>query len=84
MTSAPGFWMYETSGRLESAIWALLEGDRLRDDEIALIRAYLRRWINAPGWGAVDDLRRRIDELTSTEAINRWLDDALQEGIDPL
>lgn len=32
-----GFWMNETSGRLERAIMALLEGDRLNEDEIVLI-----------------------------------------------
>jgi hypothetical protein len=82
----PEYWMHETSGRLEAAIWALLEDEPLNDEQIAIVRAYLRQWIMAPVWHGppVAGLRRRIDELTSTAAIRRWLDDALSENIDPL
>jgi hypothetical protein len=82
----PGYWMYETSGGLRPAIVAYLQGDRLSEEEIALIRAYLRQWIMAPAWGgpAVDALRAGIDRLTTRQAIARWLDVALGENIDPL
>jgi hypothetical protein len=70
----------------QTAIFALLEGERLNDEQVGLLRAYLRQWIFAPVWRgpAVDALRRGIDGLTTTEAIRRWLDDALHDGIDPL
>jgi hypothetical protein len=82
----PKFWMHEQGGRLEPAIWALLEGDQLSDDQIPLVRAYLRQWIDALVWQgpAIDELRRGVDGLTTTEAIRRWLGDALRMGIDPL
>ena len=80
----PGYWMNETT--LRPAIVAYLEGDEPTPAEIAAIRAYLRQWIMAPGWDgpAVDELRRRVDELTSRQAIKAWLHHALNEGIDPL
>jgi hypothetical protein len=76
----------ESVADLETAIWALIEGDPLSDEQIALTRDYLRQWIMAPCHPepALDKLRRRVDELTTTEAIRRWLDDALRMGIDPL
>jgi hypothetical protein len=82
----PGYWMYETSGVLRPAVEAYLAHDELTPAEIAAMRAYLRQWIMAPGFRGpgVDELRRRVDELTSRQAIARWLDRAEAEGIDPL
>jgi hypothetical protein len=84
--AAPGYWMYETSGVLRPAIVAYLEHDELTPTEIAAIRAYLRQWVNAPGFqGAdVEELRASVDGLTSRQAIGRWLDEATHAGIDPL
>ena len=84
--SAPGYWMYETSGALRPAIVAYLKGDPLSPAEIAAIRAYLKQWIAADGWQgpAIDALRAAIDGLNSRQAIRRWLDIALDENIDPL
>jgi hypothetical protein len=86
--SAPGYWMYETSGALRPAIVAYLQGDELTPAEIAVIRAYLRQWIMAACWGEADDgvktLRAGIDGLNSRQAIRRWLGRALDENIDPL
>jgi hypothetical protein len=82
----PGYWMNETSGRLEGAIWALLEGAPLTGEQIPLIRAYLRQWIAAPAWQGpmIEGLRASVDGLVSREAINAWLAVALEQGIDPL
>jgi hypothetical protein len=84
--SGPGYWMYETSGALRPAMAAYLQRDELTPSEIAAIRAYLRQWIMAPGFAgpAIDALRASVDGLTSRQAISRWLDIALDEGIDPL
>lgn len=82
----PGYWMHEASGKLEPAIWALLEGDPLLEEQIPLVRAYLRQWIEKGDWHgpAIEGLRARIDELVNREAIDRWLNDAYEIGIDPL
>ena len=82
--SAPGHWMYETSGVLRPAITAYLEGDELTPQEVAAIRAYLRQWIMADGFYGVDELKAGVDGLTSRQAIHDWLDKALEAGIDPL
>jgi len=87
--SIPGYWMYETSGVLRPAIEAFLYHREMTGEDIAAMRAYLRQWIFADVWldapgGAVASLRERIDELTTREAIDRWLDDAAAVEIDPL
>jgi hypothetical protein len=83
----PGYWMFETSGVLRPAIEAYLHDEPLTPEQVAALRAYLRQWIDAPHWGGGDDLeelRRRIDGLTSRTAIHAWLGRAEQLGIDPL
>lgn len=82
----PRFWMYETSGTLRPVIVAYLEGETLNEKQIATMRVYLRQWIEATCWRGevVDNLRGRIDQLTSREAIDAWLHDALEVCIDPL
>jgi hypothetical protein len=84
--SAPGYWMYETSGALRPAVVAYLKSEPMSDEMIAAMRAYLRQWILADGWQgpAIDALIAAIDGLNSRQAIRRWLDIALDENIDPL
>lgn len=82
----PGFWMYETSGRLRPVIEAYLNGKDLDPDQIAMMRAYLRQWINAFGFVGpdIENLRRRVDGLISQDAIDVWIYDAVEAGADPL
>ena len=85
--AAPGYWMHETSGVLRPAIEAYLCQDPILSAEnIAAIRAYLRQWIASPVWRGpgVEHLRARVDGLTTRRAIDAWLTDALDAGIDPL
>jgi hypothetical protein len=83
--AAPGYWRNETSGVLKPAIEAYLERDELTPDEVSAIRAYLRQWI-AGGFldDAVEELRATVNGLTSRQAIDEWLHEALKVGIDPL
>lgn len=83
---APGYWMNEQSGVLDPVVRRYIAGDELRPLEVAAMRAYLRQWIDAPGFigPAVDDLRRRVEHLATTAQVRDWLDDALDAGIDPL
>jgi hypothetical protein len=94
-SDAPGYWMYETSGVLRPAIEAFLRGEPLTEAHIAAMRAYLRQWICAPVWDTnphagpeehawLARMRARIDDLTSRKAITNWLDDATDDGMDPL
>jgi hypothetical protein len=82
--AAPGYWMNETSGVLRPAVEAYLLGEPMSEGEIAAMRAYLRQWIAGfIGPGSIA-LERRVDDLTSREAIEDWLDAATEIGIDPL
>jgi hypothetical protein len=84
---SPDYWMYETSGALRPAIAAYLNRAVLTDEEIAVIRAYLKQWIMADCWGPDADLKRlraEVGSLGSRSAIDRWLSLAEQIGIDPL
>lgn len=85
-TTSPGYWMYETSGVLRPAVFAYFGGEPMSDEQIAALRAYLRQWINSPAWlgDKVAKLRAEVDNLTSREAIRKWLQIAEAEGIDPL
>lgn len=89
---APKFWMYEASGQLRPAIEAYLNGKSMTPHQVATMRAYLRQWIMSPVWDqnphggqqAIDGLRDMLDSLVSRKQIKRWLDKALDVGIDPL
>jgi hypothetical protein len=86
MSAAPGYWMNETSGVLRPAVEAYLRSEPMEPAAIAAMRAYLRQWIEAPGYrgDGVSLLRQAVDRLTSREALDEWLELALEEGIDPL
>jgi hypothetical protein len=83
--TAPGYWMYETSGVLRPAIEAYVKHEPMSLGQIAAMRAYLRQWIAADWRGPlIAELRNGIGDLTTREAISRWLDMALDAGLDPL
>jgi hypothetical protein len=78
--------MYETTGVLRPAVEAYLAGGPMAPEHVAAMRAYLRQWIGPQVWDGlgVKALRDRVDELVDRPSIERWLDDALDMGIDPL
>lgn len=82
----PGYWMNETSGVLRPAVEAYLRHETMTCEQVAAMRAYLRQWIDAPGWTGPNAqfLRQSIDDVTSQPAISSWLAIAAEEGIDPL
>jgi hypothetical protein len=82
--AAPGYWMNETSGALRPAVEAYLNNEPMSEGEIAAMRAYLRQWIAGFFGAGAADLAGRVDKLTSRAAIEDWLDDATEIGIDPL
>lgn len=84
--SHPKYWMRETGGGLRVAVAHYLNREPLSDEEIGLIRAYLKQWIDAQVWDDEDvkDLRATVDAIASRSAIDRWLYQADQIKIDPL
>jgi hypothetical protein len=85
MSSAPGYWMHEQSGRLRPVVQAYLEGEELAPEQMAIMRAYLRQWIEFPWRGeSIDLLRATVGSLTTRREIDSWLEVAERNGIDPL
>lgn len=81
------FWMNEEGEELRPAIIAYLEHHPLTVADIAVIRAYLKQWVEAPGFFAtpgVTALRQSVGAIETRNDINRWLAAADEEGIDPL
>ena len=90
---APKYWIDEVSGKLVPAMKRYLEGTRAFPDDVNLIRAYLRQWIDSPVWdsgvdsetrNALDELRRKARELRTISDITAWVEQASDLGIDPL
>lgn len=78
--------MKETSGVLAAVIERYLNHKPLDSYELAIMRAYLRQWIMAPGWTGVDveELRKAVELIETQRELERWLEVALDAGIDPL
>lgn len=89
---APKYWMNETGGKLVPAIERYLKGTPADADDVNLIRAYLRQWIDSPVWNDGDDqarddlseLRRKVREIRTRLDIDQWLEAANDLAIDPL
>ena len=93
--SLPGYWMYETSGRLRPAVEAYLRNETLDAGQILALKAYLRQWINATTWDEnpfmdvlaqcrLRTLRQEVNAITSRDDISDWLAEAVAFGMDPL
>jgi hypothetical protein len=93
--SAPGYWMYETSGELRPAVERYLKQEKLSAGDIDLLRVYLRQWIDSPVWDTnphlnatgrkeLMRLRELARVLTNVGAIEAWLSLAVDAGMDPL
>jgi hypothetical protein len=85
-TDVPGYWMNETTGALRPSIHAYLEGIVLSREHVLSIRAYFRQWMGRGDWrGAeIPALIADIDRIMTRRDISRWLQDAMELGIDPL
>jgi hypothetical protein len=82
----PGFWKNETGGELRGAVETYLCGRPITREQVALLRAYLRQSINAPGLQgpAIEVLRVSVNTLCTQIDVDHWLDRALDAGVDPL
>jgi hypothetical protein len=81
----PGYWMNETSGVLRRAVLAYLFGAEMTPEDLAAMRAYLRQWM-AADWQTpmLDVLRTQIGEIGTRRDVDRWLNRAMDAGVDPL
>ncbi|HEY9664712.1 MAG TPA: hypothetical protein V6C65_40250 [Allocoleopsis sp.] len=90
----PRYWRDEVSGRMLKAVEGYINRAATAED-LAIVQAYFKHWINAPGWDAnphqtdetrqqLETLRQSIDALTDQASLERWEKEALKIGIDPL
>jgi hypothetical protein len=82
----PHFWMTEQSGRLEAAVDAYLNGDRLPPAALGLIKQYLRQYIERAlmtGDANRGTLLRKIETLRDNRAIERFVDELAEYGVEP-
>jgi hypothetical protein len=93
LMAEPGYWMNEVSGKLRPVIEAYLHDEPMTGEQIAIMRAYLRQWIGSDVWdwntGAegrawLAGMRLACDALLSREAIELWIDRAIDAGLDPI
>lgn len=76
--------MNETGGMLQSVVRGYLEGDDLDAAGLAVMRAYLRQWMEAPWAGEVATLRADVEAILTTDDLRSWLRRAAAAGVDPL
>jgi hypothetical protein len=90
----PLHWRDEISGRLAKAVHAYLlnrtDNLTVTDEQIVLLRGYLRYYIHAPCWEwpefrqELSSLRSAVGELDTATEIDEWIHKALEIGLDPL
>ena len=83
--SPPHFWMTEQSGRLEEAVDAYFNGERLQAEHLQLIQAYLRQYIERavlPGDANRNKLLAQVNKLRNTREIERFADELSEVGVE--
>lgn len=79
----PRFWMEETTGALNEAVDAYMNGERLSAEQINVIKVYLRQFIErAKLAGAANKrlLLSKIDKLSKVSEIERFADEVSEYG----
>lgn len=90
---APQYWRNEASGKLQPAIIAFVnhwadprQTPAPTPEQLGYVIQYFQLWANFPGWKGpeIEGLRSQAQELQTVEDCARWLEIALEVGIDPL
>jgi len=87
--------MYDTNGSLSPAAWVAIKayfaGEMMTDEQISVVRLYLKQWIDSPHWSdgswssdLLPVLRAWVNDISSRESIRRWLEAASKIGLVPL
>lgn len=83
----PGYWRLESSGVLAPVVEAYLRNEPLDYGQVMVMKMYLRRWVNNPGWRGglqLQALRDSAEQIRTRRDIAAWLERADALGIDPL
>jgi hypothetical protein len=81
------YWMAEATGVLRPVLAAYFNNEDLSVYQIAVMRAYLSQWIMDPRWADTANLgllRSTVPYLKTRQDLDRWIDTALEDGIEPL
>ena len=79
----PRFWMEETTGALNEAVDAYMNGERLSAGQINVLKIYLRQFLErAKRAGAPSKrlLLSKIDKLSKVSEIERFADEVSEYG----
>jgi hypothetical protein len=81
----PNHWRNEASGVLRPVVEAYLLGADMTPEQIAIMRVYLRQFMQA-GWtgDGVPKLRRDVETLRTRADVEAWMRRANAMDIDPL
>lgn len=92
--STPLRWQDEQNGILPKAVMAYFDhrmdsSKPFQGVQFALVREYLRYYINAPCWqqteeGQIDALRASVAQIKTPEEMHAWIMKCFEVGIDPL
>lgn len=85
--NAPKYWKHETGGELGPAVLQYLSGKSLTLRDVALMKAYLRQWVNSPAWGRstlLDALRESVAQIRNRDDLERCISATVDLGMDPL
>ncbi|MBA3948157.1 MAG: hypothetical protein H0X37_26855 [Herpetosiphonaceae bacterium] len=79
----PRFWMEEQTGVLSAAVEAYLDGQRLKPDQLAAIKVYLKQYVERAvlaGAAKVPLLVSKIDKIKSNGDLERFADEVAELG----
>jgi hypothetical protein len=80
-------WSFETSGKLKPAVIHYLDRThQLGPDEIEVLKAYLRQWIDNGDWkrsSFIPVLKARADTIASRSDLDVWTMLAIEAECDP-
>lgn len=86
VASPPHYWMTEQTGRLAEAIEAYINGDALAKEQLGLIKAYLRQYLERAvmtGDAKRNRLLEQVAALRDSREVERFADDLAEIGVEP-
>ena len=82
----PHFWMTEQTGKLAEAMEQYFAGEKLSPVDLALLRAYLRQYLERAlmtGDASRERLLQRLERLRSVNDIEEFSDEIAEFGVEP-
>lgn len=86
VASPPRFWMEETTGKLAEAVEVYMRSEPLSDEQLELIKIYLRQYVQRAVMDETGDRRRlleRIEKLRRVGDLVRLADSLAEAGLEP-